>query len=161
MTEFMEFESWEDAVSFMAEQTDRANERLAPEQVAVTYGDCWVRFYDIAARTLIFGRITTLDYWDEKIATAKGEDRQEWMDEKVSVAESHERGYMYGKAYSVIEPDGEWGSTHRANLWPIPEWLFEQARAAGWRMDDLDEQGKDGLSQVWLAYRAHNLADGG
>lgn len=159
MADFQAFDTFEEMMNYMRVNEEAANGHLADAQKAVTYEDYWCRFYDIESRTVIFGYVMPLSYWDDKVANAEpGEDRDEWEFERDAIQDSHGRGYMYGRAYSILEPEGEYGSTHQANLWPISKALYEQAEAAEWRMDDLPEAGKAALQSVYSAWRAHQLS---
>jgi len=156
--DFRAFDSFEEMMEFMAVNEEAANEALAPEQQRVTYDDYWCRFYDIAARIVIFGHVTPLTYWDEMIANAKpGEDRDEWEYEKRQIQDSHLRGYMYGWCWSPLEPEGEPGSTHQANLWPIDQALYDAAKATHWNIDEMTESSKAMLQSAYSAWRAHML----
>jgi hypothetical protein len=141
---------------FMHANEEAANKTLAPEQKAVTYGDYWCRFYQLRDRIVIFGQVTPLSYWDEKITNAAdNEEQQEWQWEKEQIEGSHERGYVFGWAWSVLEPEGEPGSTHQANLWPITPALFEAARDAEWKIDDLTGVHRESMETVYQVWRAH------
>ena len=131
MTFFREFDSMEEMQRFLAEQTRLANESLSEEQKAITYGDYWVRTdYEF----LIFGYINTLDELDES-SRRLGADEEEIAYERAMIADAHARGYMYGKAYSVVEPDGEWGSTHRVNMQKVSKQTFDRMRELGWTLE--------------------------
>ena len=131
MTFFREFDSMEEMQRFLAEQTRLANESLSEEQRAITYGDYWVRTdYEF----LIFGYINTLDELDES-SRRLGADEEEIAYERAMIADAHARGYMYGKAYSVVEPDGEWGSTHRVSMQKVSKQTFDRMRELGWTLE--------------------------
>jgi len=131
MTFFREFDSMEEMQRFLAEQTRLANESLSEEQKAITYGDYWVRTdYEF----LIFGYINTLDELDES-SRRLGADEEEIAYERAMIADAHARGYMYGKAYSVVEPDGEWGSTHRVSMQKVSKQTFDRMRELGWTLE--------------------------
>lgn len=49
-----------------------------------------------------------------------------------TLRESRTRGHMFGRHYSVIEPEGEWGSAHIATLIPITKETFEFFKERGW-----------------------------
>ena len=158
MSDFRAFDTFEEMIEFMQTNEEAANEHLADAQKAVTYDGYWCRFYDIADRVVIFGHVTPLAYWDEKVTQAKpGEDREEWEFEKQQIEDSHRRGYMYGWCYSIVEAEGEPGSTHQANLWPIDKALFDEAKSVGWNIDALGPRGQAALQSVYSAWRAHML----
>lgn len=118
-----EFDSFEEAMAAMRKAEDAANASALEEQKAITYGDHWCRpvpEYGIFE----FGRVATEEesYKDEEPETV------------AMLRDSHERGYRYGMAYSVLGPDGELGSTHVANMWPITEAEFLRAKEDGWQV---------------------------
>lgn len=122
MTRVISFDSFDDALRKMQEAEERANASTIPAQRAITYGDYWCypnSMYDV----VIFGRV-----WTEGEAY-EGED----LDTIRTLKNSHERGYRFGIAYSVIEPDGEIGSTHIANMIPISKELFDEAKRLEWK----------------------------
>lgn len=129
------FDSIDDALRFMGRATGRANRSLTPEQRSLTWGSYWVRFH--AGELMIFGYVQTPD---EVEAAERGcygdtlaeEEAAELRWAMKSVHERHGRGYLFGRCYSVVEPDGELGDTHRASAWPITAETFEAARVAGW-----------------------------
>jgi hypothetical protein len=170
-----EFGSFEDALDYMAKATDQANAHLAPEQAALTYGCTWARFDHLVepSRLLIVGKVDTLAEIIAGEIEAYGDDEDAAREDGfASVAEAgqhaadnsaanHERGYLFGRAYSVIEPRGELGDTHRANAWPISPELFEALLAAECKIDVLaetDQHRADELYQAFAAWRAHELA---
>lgn len=161
--EIREYDSLEDAFEDMRKATEWANAHLAEAQRQVTWGSHWVRFYDIPGRILIFGKVDTLAEVrrGEESTVQPGEDPAEVKAEIEyslrSLAERHENGYLYGQAYSIITPDGEYGDTHRANLWPIPAATFEAARSAGWQMDALDINARHAIAAAYAAWGRHQV----
>lgn len=153
---FIEFSSAEDMFNWMAQRTDEANAGLAPEQTRVGYSDTWIRFDHLDQFGVICGRVATL----EEAVPPQGPDDApgEAEAERARAVENHERGYLTGMAYSQVEPDGEWGDTHRANLWPLEPDLFEALRAVGWRHEDLALADKIRVSIVFEQWRQHELA---
>ena len=74
---------------------------------------------------------------DDMIALEKSltpEDEMDWHPGWVvsTTDKNLVRGYKSGRAYSVIEPDGELGDTHVSTMWPITKESFEQAKAMRW-----------------------------
>ena len=49
-----------------------------------------------------------------------------------SMRDSYMRGYRYGRAYSLMEPRGEFGSTHISQMAQLTADEFADAEAAGW-----------------------------
>lgn len=165
MTEFMSFDSLDDQIEFMRRQEEEANKHIHPKQKAVGYGDCWIRFWLMPGTNTwvaIFGKAIDPGYYANKIEHATDEeDKAEWEYEQEVIADAWTRGYVYGWAYSVIEPEGEPGSTHMVNLWPIPEVLFDMAGVVHWVTDDLPDDGKVLLEQAYQEYREHVLSEAG
>ena len=153
---FKQFDSFGDAVDFMRKATDAANETLAVEQRAVTWGSYWIRFVP-EDQLMVFGHVYTKHELLEGEYKA-GSDLPELRETLQAMVANHDRGYMFGPAYSVIEPEGELGDTHRANLWPITRSQFLEAQSVGWvpgRVPGLYTW----LSAAYEAYRAHVLSN--
>jgi len=164
--EFRSFDSIEDAFEFMRKGEDYGNRNLHPKQAAITWGDYWVRFYDVADRMIIFGRVET----EAEVEKSESEGidemtdiheravaRDEVMETMRTIRDSHERGLMWGWAYSKYDHD--LGSTHRFDMWPITEGLYNAAREAQWDVDAIiDPVHRAELEQAWQEYRQHALA---
>ena len=159
MTEIQEFGSFEEAMDANRTATDAANSTLHPIQRAITFGTYWVRFYDIQHRILIWGYVEPLQsVLDTEAALTEDDDDGPDQDEvREHTQRNHDRGYMYGRAYSLIEPEGEWGDTHRANMRPITQELFYAAKATRSNMDALDLYARQGLQQAYEGWRQHQM----
>lgn len=155
MPVFKEFDSFESMIEYMDEQTKIANAGLADEQKKLTYGSHFVNF-DIEDNIVIFGYVFTED---ENVASEKraGASEDEAQSTLASVRDAHERGYLFGRCYSTVEPRGELGDTHRANAWPIPASLFGAACEAGWNVAGLSDEDVAALNQAYQGFRAHKL----
>lgn len=154
----MQFDDYESMAKWMDDRTNEANVGLAPDQQQVTWGDCWARFdhLDKTGIGIIFGRVMTRAEWlQSEIDEGADEDEANYSLGKIE--NSHRRGYMHGLAYSRIEPEGEYGDTHRANLWPIEQRLFDAAREAGWRHENLAVGDQINLSIAFEQWRQHEL----
>lgn len=164
---FMEFESMDQAFAWMADQTERANAVLTEEQRQITYGDCWIRFWTPSLNDIIviFGKVMTREevHESEHRGAVAPFDIAEADATTQRVFEQHERGYLFGWAYSVIEPLGEPGDTHRAHVWPIGTDLFEAVKAVGWDIHhaDLHPQHRMQIETAYQAYRAFALSTAG
>lgn len=148
------FSSLEEMLKAVNEWNTEANEGLATEQKAITYGDYWVRFYDVGARIIDFGKVMTEAEFVEG-EMAFGADPDEIAAELQQVKARHDAGYLYGVAHSILGVDGELGSTHRANVWPIEERLFTAAQTVDWKVDQLSPDGKLLLEIAYACYRTH------
>jgi hypothetical protein len=126
--EFQQFDSLDEMFAFMAEAERQANERVTEEQEQVSWGSYWIR---TDQGFPIFGHVFTRPELIASEIHAGGE-----PEEAEQTARHYdgmlERGYLFGWAYSYIEPDGELGSTHRSTVRPITEQEFEAARERGW-----------------------------
>lgn len=108
----------------MRAEEEAANANVHPDQAALTWGDHFVRFYEMGPEGIlaIFGAIyTASDY-----------ERSEGAQGLAEAEERMARGYRFARCYSVIEPEGELGDTHVVTVWPITPEQFAQAKAAGW-----------------------------
>jgi hypothetical protein len=151
----------------MQRDTERANAHLALQQAALTWGSYWVRFSSDAPP--VFGYVPTLAEVeaaevramptpsDPEHAREQGIEVEYTMEQ---VRESHERGFLYGRAYSTWCPDGEHGSTHRSSAWPISESLFDAARESGWLIKDLPPEARQEIREALLGYYEHQTDKG-
>lgn len=142
----------------MRKAEEQANSSLAPEQEAVVYGDYWVRF--LPDRLVIFGYVMPRDeFLASERALADPADAAYAEMEMAGITDHHDqsyaRGYRFGWCYSTVEPTGEPGSTHIANVWPISQDTYEQAKAVGWQIDLLPPDGKMELEAAYQGYRNH------
>ncbi len=143
------FGSLEEMQAYMAGAEKAANEGLRPEQIALRDAIdtvWWIRPYPEMS-IMIFGETfgpakqlaNELEYIKDGLAAPEGsEERVEAEREaayyRQEMPERRARGYLSGRAYSVIEPRGEIGDTHVANAWPISREAFEQARELDWNV---------------------------
>jgi hypothetical protein len=147
----MSFDSWSEMQEKLGKMRTAANEGLAAAQKAVTYGDYWVRFYK---EFTIFGRVMPLDeYMASEVSLGAPPEEAEYT--AAHVQRAHDEGMMWGMAYSVLEPEGELGNTHRANLWPIEERVFNAARDAEWDPERFPEWVLILLQEAARAWRSH------
>jgi hypothetical protein len=131
---FIGFRDLDEMVAFMQRAEQAANGRVVQAQRDLTYGDLWVRFHQVA---IIFGRVHTL----EEIRDTElklGASEAEVEETLAQVRERFERGYLFGTCFSVVEPDGELGDTHRSQVWPCPLELYQEAEAKRWELDGLE-----------------------
>lgn len=131
MVEILKFDDLAQMQEQLKRNRDAANAGLAAAQKAVTYGSYWVRFHPVA---VIFGYVDPIEQiMYDSMNMGAGEDEAHYEAEQIEAA--HREGMMWGLAYSKIEPGGEYGYTHRANLWPIEERLFRAAKQVTWGRD--------------------------
>ena len=157
--QFESFDSVEDMFAAMQANEEAANATLAPEQQALTWGSHFVNFIP-AQEIVVFGYCFTKEeaFQSEYDASPPEEREAGWPQETVNhLASSLARGYLFGRCYSVIEPEGELGSTHKSQAWPIAPGLFQLAQRVGWRIDRLDPLALAALDNAYQARRAHAL----
>jgi len=115
-------------------QEARWRAAATPEQHAISWGDHWRRTWqseDGALEMQIWGRVHT----EEEITAA--EERLHVPAAEVSVIRAriragYERGWRYGRCWSLLVPDGELGSTHVATVERVTAEEFGAAKRAGW-----------------------------
>jgi hypothetical protein len=144
MAHFESFASLEEAMAVMREREAQANAAARPEQLAIGYGDYWLSAFD---DFLIFGRVSTLQELDDE-KRRLGAGAEERKSEQEMIEGAHARGYRFGTAYSIVEPDGELGSTHLSRMVPISKDMFLGARLHHW---DVREIGQCKDCRHWLA----------
>jgi hypothetical protein len=147
---FTSYDTLEEALKDMGEAEDAANKRLLTAQRAMI--DCKddQYFVNIAVNMkelFIAGEAWSSDRADREelaayhvndVSELGDEERSEFNHSRKMMRDSRSRGYIFGRGYSVIEPDGELGSTHVANMWPISKAAFDEAREQKWQPDLLD-----------------------
>lgn len=120
---FRKYENLDDMFQDMRRAEEEANAHLHPSQSKIGYGDHWMRTVP-EADVIVFGRI----YGREEEMIGEDRESQAMMDT------SYARGYRFGRAFSVICPEGELGSTHIANMIPISEDDFHIAGTLNWKI---------------------------
>lgn len=154
------FGTMEEMFAVMGAREDAANAALSPEAHALrddtTHERHWLRLYPEFGGSIlpIFGRTYSLP---EAMAIERGyypdpidaEGLAEYAYIVESLHDRRARGYLYGRCYSVVEPEGEIGDTHVASVLALTPEAFAEAEAGGWDLAALDT---DGL--VWTAIRA-------
>lgn len=148
------FSSPEEMQSFLSSANSAAHASLHPVQRALTVGNHWVRFVDIAARIVEFGYILTPTETYE-VEIAAGANTVDARAAAAGVGRLLDNGYMYGKAWSPLGPDGEYGITHKAHVWPIESTVALDAAEHGWRVDELSLPSKINLQAAFNSLRAH------
>ncbi len=129
----MSFVPIDDLDVFFAEM--RANEHqamanLQPEQRTITWGSY---AFMVSMGIRIFGYVWTEAEFEANERDC-GADDEEMESSMESLRDSHERGYRFGRWYSMVEPDGEIGSNHVSNMVPITKEQFDQiVQTQGWR----------------------------
>jgi hypothetical protein len=134
--EFREFGSLDEMFEFMKANEDAANASLTPQQRSLDWGSYWVSPQE---DFVIFGYCYTYEQqaMSERYAYHHGGELNEEEEAEFEYTmrrsrENHEAGRMFGTAFSVIEPTGELGTTHKAAAWPISADQFVSALLTGW-----------------------------
>jgi len=137
------FDSFEDAMAFMETNRMEMSESALPEQWALADGNT---HYYLSIQpsvldgqpTIIMGEIFSQETWDELEGKYYNMDNEEeatefgWSRERV--IENRKRGLVYVKAFSIIEPQGEYGTTHIAACAPATKEAFDEFMNASCRV---------------------------
>lgn len=123
---------------------------LHPTQRALTYGDTWAHFPDIANNHIVFGEVFTLH--QVRIAELEaGATKAETEQAIVQTQSDMSHGLMYGRGYDRFNPDGELCRTHKIGVWPIEREAFDAALAVKFQFAAMPLAQRLNLA---LAYRA-------
>jgi len=129
------YDSFEEMQSALQVAEEAAAKRITPTQSKVTFGDCW------AMPVPEFGCVVFGHVWRREDFERSWEENdvpQEERDDEMKMTEEMlERGFVFGRAYSVLEERGELGSTHKSDLWPITGQQFLEASEVEWRHREL------------------------
>ena len=138
--EVIAFDSWEDAQKAMQEAHDQWTRLTTDGQRVLLDGQAhwwfqWEPDYNIA----IWGERWSLEHYGEYLRGRAAEQTdpqraQEWLDDIENDRVQLSRGYVFGKAYSVVEPTGELGSTHVSQMVEVPRETWELARSYNWQI---------------------------
>ncbi len=134
------FDSFEEMQEYMEESMAAADARVTPRQAEVGPGDHW---FSPAPEfgCVVFGQVYTRE---ELVA---GMDPEEAADEEF--VDGYLSGNMlFGRAFSVIEPQGELGSTHRSAVWPMTPAQFAEAMSVDWDHQRLGRWFREALVQA-------------
>lgn len=123
MSPVIPFDSWEEAESFMTEAEKRANASVTAKQREIVYGSYWLRAVP-EANFFEYGRVLAQD--EQEAHQSSGDVR--------AMRARYARGYRFGVAHSVFGPEGTFGDTHIAVIWPITEEEFNLAQGKDWKL---------------------------
>jgi hypothetical protein len=127
------FDNLDDMFDALDRGIEQAQLRATPEQTAITYGDYWMRAWE---DILIFGYIYTKEeFRAAEVELGASEEELEW--ERKVYDNSYNNGFRFGRAYSVLEPNGELGDTHVSDMTKITKEEFESARSLGWDFEKI------------------------
>jgi hypothetical protein len=137
---FMSFDSMDEMRDYMRRSEERAIASMTEEQKAIKPGDAWASPRP-EYQCVIFGKSKSLDeieaseksYWsDSDDAEQRAERKAELEYTMESSVDSISRGYLFGEAWSILEPRGELGSTHVSQMVKITDEALEDARERDW-----------------------------
>jgi hypothetical protein len=132
---FIPFDDVDEMFAAIRRGTERANQLASPEQKALTYGDYWMREWDTGYGEIIqiFGYIMTQEeIYSDPVYEDIDSGELEW--EKEDAKANYDNGYRFGRAYSVVVPEGELGDTHVYDMTPITKEQFLAAKENGWNL---------------------------
>lgn len=130
-----------DPIEMIRRQRDAEATYMATAPASQT-GIVWGSFFARKIpelQTVVFGAIPTFEEFIRLEGQARAE---EWAEGPYA------RGRRFARCYSTLEPDGEWGSTHIADMVPITAEQFETARRLGWYLADVGPDDPDGMALV-------------
>lgn len=113
-----------------AHVTEMQRERLVP--------GCWAYFEleqdtpEGTERLIVFGEVPSVSALIVSERFQEGDLTHARLLER-RVRDAHKRGWLFGKWYSTVAPDGEWGCMHIAELEPMLEESFLAAKARKWK----------------------------
>jgi hypothetical protein len=123
------FEDAEEAFNYMNDAELQSILHALDEQWRIGWGSYVLRIVD---ELWIFGHIFSHEELVAEVTEpGKAPDEEALYELRMHQA-SYDRGYRYGRWYSQVVPEGEYGSAHVAALWEITVEDFNQARALGW-----------------------------
>lgn len=142
---FHQFKTLEDVLAWMQLNEEFANAvTVTDKQRAIQPGQHVVRPYDVnGVPMLIIGKTMTLDefIWAEKEHGASEEELEYEIDQ---FKDLQERGYRYGRWFSVICQEGEYGDAHISSLIAVSKAQYDLFMR-------YIERGTDPYS-IWYAY---------
>lgn len=122
------FDSLDDLQKFMHERSAAAQAAMLQEQRALTWGS-----YVMMPVTdyIIFGYVFTEE--EVRLGEIEAGASQEEAEESVrTIRGGLNRGYLFGRWYSPVEPTGELGTNHAVSCWPITPLCFGMAATFDW-----------------------------
>jgi hypothetical protein len=118
---FVSFDSFEAMQEYMDSAERKANDRVTDLQRTIHPGDFVVRPIEVGGvPTLIVGKTYSVDQLVESERNA-GAVLEELEYITASYKQRIGRGYLFGRWYSVLERDGEYGDAHISTLLPVKE----------------------------------------
>lgn len=150
----LSFDSPEEMQAYLRSASASAHSHLHLAQETIGFGDTWLQFVDLVQRHIVFGRVQTLD----EVMAGEIESGATHSAAEVACRDTDwmlAKGYMYGRAYDYMNPEGELGHTHKAHAWPIEPECFYAAREVGWHIDKMPLSQKINLEVAFRAWKGH------
>jgi hypothetical protein len=153
MVSFTDFEEMQE---YMAERSAAAFAAMTAHQRDLLDGRefYWFRYYpEFGEGFTIWGHRESLEQiaarYEAKaaecVAKNDAEGAAEWRDSIVSDRASLADGYVFGEAFSEVEPDGELGSTHAAVMIGVPAEWYAIAASCNWSLRQMALSGEPGM----------------
>jgi len=145
--EIISFDNMDDMMAHLSRMQEDAEAATLPKQKEIVGGTYFIRPLDEEG-FFVFGEAFSLERMEKEEIAAGGEEDEvaEMLDEE---KRKQATGLMFGKCYSIVEPTGEYGTTHRATAWPITEGFFLNAKENGWRLTYPNPDGRGDLVHAW------------
>lgn len=143
-----EFRLWLD------KKAQAAHRGLHEHQADITYGSHWVRFVDLDAAVIEFGRVLTLA---EVAAQVEGDGRDEDRAsvQRVTDRMAVERDLIFAERHDRFLPHGNLGYVYRSHIWPVEDRLFQLASEVEFDYRKLGDTGRFLLDVAFRQMRAH------
>lgn len=140
-----EFRVW------LQKKENAAHRGLHEHQASITYGSHWVRFVDLDAQVIEFGRVLTQTDLD---AFAAGGETERESIRRVTDDLSRNNEMVLSVRHSRLSTD-DLGYAHRSHLWPIEPRLFDAAVAVDFDYRKFDEVARFLLNLAFASMKAH------
>jgi len=122
------FDSLDDLQQFVRESGDAALAAISEEQRGLSWG-CYVMMP--TTDFIIFGYVFTKE--EIRLGEIHAGASQEEAESTVEATQAGlDRGRLFGRWLSLVEPDGELGYNHAVNCWPTTAQQHNVAATFGW-----------------------------
>lgn len=136
---FVSYDNLDEMMDDLARAERMANASILPRQArhlaaAIDNPTRWFRMW---GDVLIVGESQSIKHQAERELELGGDEEGDYDYQYAKFLERHQRGYLFGPAYSVITPEGELGSTHVSQVvWCDPD-VFDVCKQHGWSLERL------------------------
>lgn len=126
-----EYETLEELLAAQSDALELAEAAVVDRQREITWGTYFIRPSE--THPPIWGYVMTPEeIVDELMNMTPTSSISEVEYEVTTIQVAYERGLRYAHHFSALTPNGEWGSSHIATLWPVSQEVYEEAKANGW-----------------------------